>query len=232
MHLGKISSVISSLFLFLILLIIFNCASTGVVLLDDTIKYPPSENVEILIEKPKRPHKVIAKLETKGIKGTSHTTILESMRKKAKSIGADAIIPAEDASEYQLPGIMYNPWLGGYQTLPGGKVPILRGYAIIYLNSFSSDREKNQINSDLLLSNLIEDRKEKYIVIEKVVKQYLLITISRDIQIDLNDIYDIVDGTNKIGEAKVVRIKGNKIGMQIIQSEIDISTAHKIKYNK
>lgn len=56
------------------------------------------------------------------------------MRQKAKSIGADAIIPFEDASEYELPGVIYNPWLGDYQILSGGKVPILRGYAIKYTN--------------------------------------------------------------------------------------------------
>jgi hypothetical protein len=123
------------LFIIFPLLILIRCASTSVVLTDDTVVYPPTEKVEILTEKPNKPFKIIAKLETKGYKGTSQTTILKSMREKAKSIGADAIVPGEDASEFNLPGVIYNPWLGGYQTIGGGKIPILRGYAIKYISS-------------------------------------------------------------------------------------------------
>jgi hypothetical protein len=54
------------------------------------------------------------------------------MRQEAREMGADAIIPMEERSEYQEPGFMYNSLIGGYQSLPGGRVPILRGYAIIY----------------------------------------------------------------------------------------------------
>ena len=211
MNFRILSSVISSLSLFLILLLFLGCASTGVVLLDDTIKYTPSENVEILIEKPKRPYKVIAKLETKGIKGTSHTTILESMRQKAKSIGADAIIPTEDASEYQLPGVMYNPWLGGYQTLPGGKVPILRGYAIKYLSSFSSDK--------------IESTQNNYIKIQRIYKQYLLLKITPNTPMNLNEKYPIVRNEmqnsqsykySPIGIAEVIKIAKDKVALKYI----------------
>jgi hypothetical protein len=54
------------------------------------------------------------------------------MRKKAAAIGADAVIPTQDASERQQQSLLYNPWLGGYQTLGGGTVPIIRGIAIKY----------------------------------------------------------------------------------------------------
>lgn len=69
-------------------------------------------------------------LESTGPVGTPVTDILESMRQKAREIGADAVIPTHDVSQAQPQGLMYNPWLGGYQTLGGGVVPKVRGIAI------------------------------------------------------------------------------------------------------
>lgn len=53
------------------------------------------------------------------------------MRDEAKKIGADAIIPVEERQERQQQGLMYNPWLGGNQTIRGGNVPIVTSYAIV-----------------------------------------------------------------------------------------------------
>ncbi len=111
---------------------LISCVYTKALLRDKNVKFPKSRHVEILIEKPEEPYIVIAILETKGGIGTSLPEILENMRKKAEEIGADAIIPVQDVSEYRSSSIFYNPWLGGYQTLPGGKLPAIRGYAIIY----------------------------------------------------------------------------------------------------
>jgi hypothetical protein len=60
------------------------------------------------------------------------TDLLESMKQKAEAIGADAVIPTKNASTQTQPGLMYNPWLGGYQTIGGGTIPIIRGVAIKY----------------------------------------------------------------------------------------------------
>ena len=130
-----------NIFLFPFLLSIFlltGCATTSVLILDESKQYPPTQYVEILNSSPSEPYVVIAQLETRGAVGTSLPQILESMRDEAKSIGADAIIPTEDVSEQQQQGLMYNPWLGGYQTLPGGKVPVIRGLAIKYANRSTS----------------------------------------------------------------------------------------------
>jgi hypothetical protein len=54
------------------------------------------------------------------------------MRQKGMEIGADAVLPTQDASQDNAPGMMYNPWLGGYQTLPGGRLPVIRGIAVKY----------------------------------------------------------------------------------------------------
>lgn len=113
-------------------LITNGCVSSKAVMRDDSVKFPKSRFVEILDQKPEEPHVVIATLETKGGLGVSLPEILEDMRTKAKEIGADAVIPTQDVSEYKTPGIIYNPWLGGYQTLPGGRMPAVQGYAIVY----------------------------------------------------------------------------------------------------
>jgi len=109
-----------------------SCVSTKAVIRNNSIKFPKSRFVEILDQKPDKPHVVIATLETKGGLNVSLPEILENMRKKAEEIGADAIIPTRDVSEYKAPGFIYNPWLGGYQTLPGGRMPAIQGYAIVY----------------------------------------------------------------------------------------------------
>ena len=129
------------LLLILFSIFISGCATTSVLMFDESRQYPPSQFVAILNEQPSEPYIVIAQLETRGAVGTSLPQILESMRDEAKTIGADAIIPTEDVSEQQQMGLMYNPWLGGYQTLGGGKVPIIRGHAIKYKKNISSSSQ-------------------------------------------------------------------------------------------
>jgi hypothetical protein len=120
------------------LIILSSCATTSVALLDESTNYPPTQSVQILTSNPNQRFKVIAHLETKGSAGQSLPELLESMREKAKTIGADAIIPTEEGIEKVQQGIIYNPWLGGYQTIGGGNFPILRGYAIVFFDKAKS----------------------------------------------------------------------------------------------
>lgn len=112
--------------------ILTGCATTSAVMLESGVTYRPTQHVQILTQTPTRPFKQIALLETRGEVSTPITELLESMRKKAASLGADAVIPTQDASKQQQQGIMYNPWLGGYHTLGGGTLPVIRGVAIKY----------------------------------------------------------------------------------------------------
>jgi hypothetical protein len=112
------------------LLILSSCVTTSVVMTDNNLKYPPSQSVLFLSELPDKPYITIAILETKGYQGKSFPDLLENMREKAKRIGADAIIPTQEGVEKLQQGVIYNPWLGGYQTIGGGSNPILRGVAI------------------------------------------------------------------------------------------------------
>lgn len=107
------------------------CAQTSVVMLDDALKLAPSDNVRILERPPEEPFEIIARLETRGTAGQSIPPLLNQMRDEAKKIGADAIIPVEERQERQQQQLMYNPWLGGYQTIGGNNVPIVTSYAIV-----------------------------------------------------------------------------------------------------
>lgn len=114
----------------LVVVAIYGCAHTSAVMLEGDKTYPAVTHTQILSKSPDQPYKEIAILESRGPVGTPLTDLLESMRQKGMAIGADAVIPVQDASEQAPQGLMYNPWLGGYQTLPGGRVPVLRGVAI------------------------------------------------------------------------------------------------------
>lgn len=122
------------LLIFIVLSILFftGCATTSSILLDDSLQYPKTKTVQIINSVPDKPYHVIAQLETRGTVGQSIPLLLESMREEAKSIGANAIIPTEESREQIQQGLIYNPWLGGYQTIGGGSVPIVRGLAIVY----------------------------------------------------------------------------------------------------
>ena len=116
---------------FTLLLVIDGCTTTRVVMLYESDNYPATRSVDILSAAPDKPCKAIAILETTGPANASLTDLLESMRQKAKDIGADAIIPTQDASQRQAQGHLYVPWLGEDQNT-SGIVPKIRGVAIKY----------------------------------------------------------------------------------------------------
>lgn len=120
------------IFALLISVLLSACAQTSAIMLDNTATYPPSDKVEILMTPPSRPYAEIAVLETAAPVGTPLTDLLENMRQKAKALGADAVIPTQDASERTPQQLFFNPWLGGYQTLGGQTAPRIRGLAIKY----------------------------------------------------------------------------------------------------
>lgn len=113
-------------------LLSFGCATTSVVMMEPGQSYAPVSHTELLFKQPGRPYKQIAILESRGPVGTPLPDLLENMRAKGQDIGADAVVPVQDASQESPQGLMYNPWLGGYQTVGGGRAPIIRGVAIKY----------------------------------------------------------------------------------------------------
>jgi hypothetical protein len=66
------------------------------------IKYPPTQKVEVLRQPPSRPYQSFAVLESKP---AGSTTQLEGLKRKAKEIGADAIILCHPGANQGLPGL-------------------------------------------------------------------------------------------------------------------------------
>src|SRR5687768_17395748 len=85
------------------------CASvsTQIVELNPAQKYPPTQSVEVLLQKPTRPHTEIALIESRG---GSEAELLNDAREKAKALGADAIVKLETERIYHEPVAVYDPW--------------------------------------------------------------------------------------------------------------------------
>lgn len=116
------------------LLFLWGCVTSqsSIVKLDDTAEYVASDKTVILLEPPTRDFKKIAIIETRGVGNAGLPEMLDGMKQEAQKIGADAVLPVQDTSETVPPSVIYNPWLGGYQTLGGGRISSIRGIAIKY----------------------------------------------------------------------------------------------------
>ncbi len=88
------------------------CAAvtTHVVTLNPAQSFPPSRNVEILLEKPQRPYTEIALLESRGEIGIPEADLLRDIRAKAEQLGADAVVRIHTEQLYQPPIALYDPW--------------------------------------------------------------------------------------------------------------------------
>lgn len=138
----------------LLVLLAAGCAtvSTEVVQLDPARNLAPTQNVEVLFEKPKRPYIEIALLESRGAVGTGEAELLNDAREKAKALGADAIVRVEAERIYHPPVAVYDPWYdpfywpgyrfralppfphpwGTYRLIDGGYTYTLKAMAIKY----------------------------------------------------------------------------------------------------
>lgn len=84
------------------------CAvNTRVVQLNPAQVYPPTQSVEVLLQKPARPYVEIALLESEG---TSEADLLNDAREKAKALGADAIVRQDLQPVYHEPTAVYDPF--------------------------------------------------------------------------------------------------------------------------
>lgn len=81
--------------------------STHVVPLNPAHVFPPTQFVEVLLQKPARPHVEIALIESRG---GSEAEMLNDARAKAGALGADAIVRVETERHYHEPVVVYDPW--------------------------------------------------------------------------------------------------------------------------
>ena len=76
--------------IFVLLSMLAGCAAPQVEILSKTDNFPPTASVEILLDRPARPHKTFAILEDNY--GGSPEEINGRLARKAREIGADAIV--------------------------------------------------------------------------------------------------------------------------------------------
>ena len=130
------------------------CATvtTQVVPLNPARTFAPTENVEVLLEKPNRPYDEIALLESRGELGVTESDLLNDAREKARALGADAIVRLDTERVYYPPVAVYDPWYdpfywrpyryrhvapfahpwGAYTVVGGGYSYVLKALAIKY----------------------------------------------------------------------------------------------------
>lgn len=108
------------------------CVNTQIAETNPGRKYQRSENVEVLFAQPARAHEVIAVLDAIGPVGFTPADLMNDIREKAKRVGADAVVIVQQGAVQNQQQLMYNPWLGGYQTIGGGEQPKMRAVAIKY----------------------------------------------------------------------------------------------------
>ena len=88
--------------------------STNVTVLDPAQKFAPTEQVVILFDYPPQPHVKIALIEAQGGVGGSESALFEEARKRARALGADAIVRLEVTAVYYPPVAVYEP---GYANM-------------------------------------------------------------------------------------------------------------------
>lgn len=128
-------------FIILVALIFNGCAKTSVTLLDNTNR-PTSEKVDIITDEQNinREYEQIAILNAEGGAGASPGVVIKSMRKKARGLGADAIILAGQGSKN-------NVMLTGNQAY-GASVNTASAVAIVYVKEETSNQQFTISNED------------------------------------------------------------------------------------
>ena len=74
----------------MLFLVLTGCATPEAEILSKVESFPPTLSVEVLLDRPTRPHKTIAILE--DIHGGTPEQVNERLARKAREIGADAIV--------------------------------------------------------------------------------------------------------------------------------------------
>jgi hypothetical protein len=87
------------------------CASvsTEVTVFDPAQKFPTAEHVAILFEFPPQPYVKVALIEAQGSIGGTESELLEDARKRARALGADAIVRLAVTATYYPPVPVYDP---------------------------------------------------------------------------------------------------------------------------
>lgn len=112
------------------------CAPKPSVTRLSNVPYQPTsaDQVQLVTVPPARPFIELGIIEVRGLPNENVAKLPPRARKAAANLGAHAVILQMDSE--RLPGTIYqnHAYPGMYHTLPGGRVPILRGVAIRFSN--------------------------------------------------------------------------------------------------
>ena len=113
--------------------VLAGCASvaTNVTVFDETQKFAPTENVVILLDYPAQAYVKVALIEARGTLGGSEAELFEETRKRARVLGADAVVRIDANSFYQAPVRVYDPTYG-YPYMSRYRYPYRSFYSPAY----------------------------------------------------------------------------------------------------
>lgn len=153
-HMKIVGHMVRFLMVGFLIVLLAGCTgvSTQVVELNPAQRFPPTQNVEVLLEKPRRPYIELGLIESRGDFGATEATLLNDAREKARSLGADAILRLETERVYHPPVAVFDPWYdplywsyyrnrrfppfpapwGPYRVVGGGYEYTLKALAIKY----------------------------------------------------------------------------------------------------
>ena len=117
-------------FLLVFVLACIGCATVTFLPTDETVKYPPTDSVEIYWQQPEKPYKIIGKVSAKS-EDYGEGTLFKMLKKKAMAVGAHAIIMGGTG---QGTSVVTYPMYGGGATI----IPItstrIEGIAIRFVD--------------------------------------------------------------------------------------------------
>lgn len=114
--------------LFLLFLFLTGCATPEAEILSKTESFPPTLNVEVLLDRPARPHKTIAILG--DIYGGTPEAVNARLARKAQEIGADAIIIVSVHDKTATEWILDDPYYSHGAYWPRYR-PLKHSYRIV-----------------------------------------------------------------------------------------------------
>jgi hypothetical protein len=118
------------------------CVSTTYTSLTPESYETAMENPEVHFSTPDRPFQLIGLLQADGAVGISYTQLIDSLKSKAKMNGADAIYVIAMQNVNTPQGLIYNPYLGGYQTIGGFDKPRAFAFALKYKEGSSTETKE------------------------------------------------------------------------------------------
>jgi len=122
-------------------MLISGCGASSFLRKEKIVKFPPTDNVDLLLENPEEPYVQITTIESRGDLKSSLQDLFVNIKTKGQEVGADAIMPTrelEPSNNQQS----FEAYIVDYQTISGTRVPILRGYAIKYRSTIQKLKEQ------------------------------------------------------------------------------------------